>query len=31
MNMDPNAMGNIPPKQQEELMKAIDTMQVRDR
>ncbi|KAI8100904.1 hypothetical protein M9434_005288 [Picochlorum sp. BPE23] len=28
--MDPNAMGNIPPKQQEELMKAIDTMQVRD-
>lgn len=31
MNINPNAMGNMPPKQQEELMKAIDTMQVRDR
>jgi hypothetical protein len=30
--MDPNAMmGQVPPKQQEELMKAIDQMQVRDR
>jgi hypothetical protein len=30
--MDPNAMlGAVPQKQQEELMKAIDQMQVRDR
>jgi len=30
--MDPNAMmGNVPQQQQEELMKAIDAMQVRDR